>query len=284
VIRSTTRVGGKCGGGSAAPCRSHDEDRVSLALTLESEGYVTKGRLVQPDQHAVTFAYRHRPGGRTAELGYDRLVIAVGSVNKLLPIPGVSEHAHGFRGAYLRRCTCATRDPPDGIGRCRRRSGRAERASSSRASARSAVASSRSCGTSVRRLRSPSGPGGRRRSAPAARRTAGRAVRAGTARCGHVALYCTEVGLVSLRRPLARLVDLLAAIPSGGYGFWAVFALVPAQPRSRARGRTVPPHLSPPRRSAQVGPPPQGRRAQPMRVNVELMESVAVFSVLGVHV
>ncbi|HEX8631578.1 MAG TPA: NAD(P)/FAD-dependent oxidoreductase [Catenuloplanes sp.] len=38
--------------------------------------------------------------------GYDRLVIAVGSVNKLLPIPGVAEHAHGFRGIpealYLR--------------------------------------------------------------------------------------------------------------------------------------------------------------------------------------
>jgi NADH dehydrogenase len=40
------------------------------------------------------------------EVGYDRLVIAVGSVNKLLPIPGVAEHAHGFRGIpealYLR--------------------------------------------------------------------------------------------------------------------------------------------------------------------------------------
>ncbi|MEU6091405.1 NAD(P)/FAD-dependent oxidoreductase [Streptomyces sp. NPDC047085] len=40
------------------------------------------------------------------EAGYDRLVVAVGSVNKLLPIPGVTEHAHGFRGLpealYLR--------------------------------------------------------------------------------------------------------------------------------------------------------------------------------------
>jgi len=43
---------------------------------------------------------------RTGELPYDRLVLAVGSVNKLLPIPGVTEHAHGFRGVpealYLR--------------------------------------------------------------------------------------------------------------------------------------------------------------------------------------
>lgn len=43
---------------------------------------------------------------RRGELGYDRLVLAAGSVNKLLPIPGVAEHAHGFRGVpealYLR--------------------------------------------------------------------------------------------------------------------------------------------------------------------------------------
>ena len=46
------------------------------------------------------------PEGRRGELGYDRLVLAAGSVNKLLPIPGVAEHAHGFRGIaealYLR--------------------------------------------------------------------------------------------------------------------------------------------------------------------------------------
>ncbi|WP_351225073.1 NAD(P)/FAD-dependent oxidoreductase [Streptomyces sp. NPDC002133] len=38
------------------------------------------------------------PEGGPGELAYDRLVLAVGSVNKLLPVPGVSEHAHGFRG------------------------------------------------------------------------------------------------------------------------------------------------------------------------------------------
>ncbi|MFC7550916.1 NAD(P)/FAD-dependent oxidoreductase [Plantactinospora sp. GCM10030261] len=35
---------------------------------------------------------------RSGSMEYDRLVLAVGSVNKLLPIPGVTEHAHGFRG------------------------------------------------------------------------------------------------------------------------------------------------------------------------------------------
>ncbi|WP_041759773.1 NAD(P)/FAD-dependent oxidoreductase [Pseudonocardia dioxanivorans] len=46
------------------------------------------------------------PEGRAVEFGYDRLVIAVGSVNRLLPIPGVPRIAHGFRGIpealYLR--------------------------------------------------------------------------------------------------------------------------------------------------------------------------------------
>jgi NADH dehydrogenase len=46
------------------------------------------------------------PEGGRAQMGYHRLVLAVGSVNKLLPIPGVTEHAHGFRGLpealYLR--------------------------------------------------------------------------------------------------------------------------------------------------------------------------------------
>lgn len=35
---------------------------------------------------------------RPGELGYDRLVLSVGSVNKLLPVPGVTDHAHGYRG------------------------------------------------------------------------------------------------------------------------------------------------------------------------------------------
>ncbi|MET9357100.1 FAD-dependent oxidoreductase [Streptomyces sp. NPDC006617] len=46
------------------------------------------------------------PEGEEGTLAYDRLVLAAGSVNKLLPIPGVAEHAHGFRGLpealYLR--------------------------------------------------------------------------------------------------------------------------------------------------------------------------------------
>ncbi|WP_399141573.1 FAD-dependent oxidoreductase [Streptomyces sp. NBUA17] len=46
------------------------------------------------------------PEGEEGTLPFDRLVLAAGSVNKLLPVPGVAEHAHGFRGLpealYLR--------------------------------------------------------------------------------------------------------------------------------------------------------------------------------------
>lgn len=46
------------------------------------------------------------PEGERDSLSYDRLLLTVGSVNRLLPIPGVAEHAHGFRSIgealYLR--------------------------------------------------------------------------------------------------------------------------------------------------------------------------------------
>jgi NADH dehydrogenase len=46
------------------------------------------------------------PEGERDEMTYDKLVLASGSVNKLLPIPGLAENAHGFRGIpeamYLR--------------------------------------------------------------------------------------------------------------------------------------------------------------------------------------
>ncbi|HEX5542125.1 MAG TPA: FAD-dependent oxidoreductase, partial [Micromonospora sp.] len=62
-------------------------------------------------------------------LDYDRLILAVGSVNKLLPIPGVTEHARGFRGLpealYLHdhivrqvELADATDDPAEQEARC----------------------------------------------------------------------------------------------------------------------------------------------------------------------
>jgi phosphate transport system permease protein len=43
-----------------------------------------------------------------------------------------------------------------------------------------------------------------------------------------VALFITDLAPLWLRRPLSSLVDLLAAIPSVVYGFWGIFALLPA--------------------------------------------------------
>ncbi|MFG3027475.1 FAD-dependent oxidoreductase [Streptomyces sp. NPDC048253] len=77
---------------------------VSLSGTLREVRPVL-GEAEHVDLDARTVHYTN-PEGDEGTLGYDRLVLAAGSVNKLLPIPGVAEHAHGFRGLpealYLR--------------------------------------------------------------------------------------------------------------------------------------------------------------------------------------
>ncbi len=67
-------------------------------------------RLILGEADSVDLDHRRvhwtDPEGGRGSVDYDRLVLAVGSVHKLLPIPGVNEHAHGFRGIsealYLR--------------------------------------------------------------------------------------------------------------------------------------------------------------------------------------
>ncbi|WP_037703987.1 NAD(P)/FAD-dependent oxidoreductase [Streptomyces scabiei] len=77
---------------------------VSLTGTLRHVRLVL-GEADDIDLDARTVRYADPEGG-VGTLTYDRLVLAAGSVNKLLPIPGVAEHAHGFRGLpealYLR--------------------------------------------------------------------------------------------------------------------------------------------------------------------------------------
>ncbi|MEU8660762.1 NAD(P)/FAD-dependent oxidoreductase [Actinoplanes philippinensis] len=69
---------------------------VPLADTLAGARLVL-GQADGVDVDARTVSYTG-PEGRRGTLGYHRLVLAAGSVNKLLPIPGVADHAHGFRG------------------------------------------------------------------------------------------------------------------------------------------------------------------------------------------
>lgn len=81
---------------------------------------------VSLDDHHVRYT---DPEGGTHVLGYDRLVLTAGSVNKLLPIPGIAEHAHGFRNVaealYLRdhvirqvELAAATTDQAERDARC----------------------------------------------------------------------------------------------------------------------------------------------------------------------
>ncbi len=80
--------------------------RVTVALATALPGVRTVlGHVDDFDLAGRTVGYTD-PEGHRYTLGYHRLVIAAGSVNKLLPVPGVTEYAHGFRGIpealYLR--------------------------------------------------------------------------------------------------------------------------------------------------------------------------------------
>lgn len=100
---------------------------VSLAGTLPGVKLVPgEVRGVDLDERRISYT---DPEGRSGDLRYDRLLLTVGSVNKLLPIPGVAEHAHGFRGMpealYLRdhinrqlALAAASDDPEEQAARC----------------------------------------------------------------------------------------------------------------------------------------------------------------------
>lgn len=106
-----------------------DPRRVTVPLTATLPGvHCVLGEVTSvdmPNRRLVAC----NPEDQSFELGYDRLVITAGSVNKLLPIPGVSEHAHGFRGIpealYLRdhltrqiELADASDDPAERTARC----------------------------------------------------------------------------------------------------------------------------------------------------------------------
>jgi NADH dehydrogenase len=72
--------------------------RVTVSLT----GTLPGVRLVLGEVQGIDLAARRvaytNPEGMAGSLPYDRLVLSAGSVNKLLPIPGITRYAHGFRG------------------------------------------------------------------------------------------------------------------------------------------------------------------------------------------
>src|SRR4051812_30651503 len=69
---------------------------VSLPATLPRvELLLGKATKVDLTSRKVTYV---DPEDRSRTITYDTLVLAAGSVNKLLPIPGLADNAHGFRG------------------------------------------------------------------------------------------------------------------------------------------------------------------------------------------
>jgi len=81
---------------------------------------------VDPRQKVVSWS---GPEGASGQAGYDRLILTAGSVNKLLPIPGVADYAHGFRSIaeaiYLRdhitrqlELASVAADPAERAARC----------------------------------------------------------------------------------------------------------------------------------------------------------------------
>ena len=69
--------------------------RVSLVRRLRKMRFVLgTASHIDPEQKVVHWT---GPEGSAGQVGYDRVILTVGSVNKLLPIPGVADYAHGFR-------------------------------------------------------------------------------------------------------------------------------------------------------------------------------------------
>ena len=101
--------------------------RVSLPGRLRKTRFVL-GTVnhIDPRQKVVSWA---GPEGAAGQLGYDRLILTAGSVNKLLPIPGIADYAHGFRSiaeaTYLRdhiirqlELAAVATDPAERAARC----------------------------------------------------------------------------------------------------------------------------------------------------------------------
>jgi NADH:ubiquinone reductase (H+-translocating) len=101
--------------------------RVSLAGRLRKIRFVL-GTVNHVDAKQKTVSWAG-PEGASGQVGYDRLLLTAGSVNKLLPIPGITDYAHGFRSiaeaTYLRdhiirqlELAAVAADPDERTARC----------------------------------------------------------------------------------------------------------------------------------------------------------------------
>jgi NADH:ubiquinone reductase (H+-translocating) len=101
--------------------------RVSLPGRLRKARFVL-GTVTHVDRRGKTVSWAG-PEGSAGQVGYDRLILTAGSVNKLLPIPGIADYAHGFRSireaTYLREhiirqleLAAVAADPAERAARC----------------------------------------------------------------------------------------------------------------------------------------------------------------------
>jgi NADH dehydrogenase len=78
--------------------------RISLPRRLRKTRFVL-GTVNHVDARRKVVSWAG-PEGAAGQVRYDRLILTAGSVNKLLPIPGIADYAHGFRtiaeAGYLR--------------------------------------------------------------------------------------------------------------------------------------------------------------------------------------
>ncbi len=101
--------------------------RVSLPRRLRKMRFVL-GTVTHVDTKQKTVSWTG-PEGAAGQVGYDRLLLTAGSVNKLLPIPGIADYAVGFRtiaeATYLRdhiirqlELASVATDPDERAARC----------------------------------------------------------------------------------------------------------------------------------------------------------------------
>jgi NADH:ubiquinone reductase (H+-translocating) len=101
--------------------------RVSLPGRLRKTRFVL-GTVNRVDARQKTVSW-DGPEGASGQVGYDRLILTAGSVNKLLPIPGIADYAVGFRtiseATYLRdhiirqlELASVATDPAERAARC----------------------------------------------------------------------------------------------------------------------------------------------------------------------